>query len=242
MSIQQKQCAIKGCTSNFDHLRKGYCQKHYESLKKYGDPMFITNRRNNRPKRCKVEGCNKLGYKDSKGERTRYPKGYCQTHYARLYNHGTLEVSIIRRDSESHGRSGTKQYIAWQTMIRRCYDKRHKSYTSYGARGIRVCDRWLYSFSNFLEDMGERPDGMTLDRIDPNGNYEPSNCRWATNKEQANNRTNSRLLTVDGVTKTVTEWAEYSDVTAGQIARRVKSGWSHKDAVFKPRLRARKSS
>lgn len=91
-----------------------------------------------------------------------------------------------------HGMSNTPTYRSWITMHWRCYDPRDASWISYGRRGITVCQRWNRyeggSFLNFLEDMGERPDGMTLDRINGDGNYEPSNCRWATLAEQAANR------------------------------------------------------
>jgi hypothetical protein len=78
-------------------------------------------------------------------------------------------------------------YVTWSSMLQRCRYSRHKSFKDYGGRGISVCDRW-FTFSNFLNDMGERPAGRTLDRINPSGNYEPSNCRWATPSEQANNK------------------------------------------------------
>lgn len=82
-------------------------------------------------------------------------------------------------------------YNSWDNMIGRCYRKSQPDYDSYGGRGITVCDRWRNSYKDFLSDMGERPEGTTIDRIDTDGNYEPNNCRWSTNEEQQNNKRNS---------------------------------------------------
>jgi len=101
-------------------------------------------------------------------------------------------------------------YTSWAAMIERCGRSSHVHYERYGGRGISVCDRWLKSFANFYEDMGDRPIGMSLDRIDVNGNYEPSNCRWASSKTQQNNMRSNKVVLLDGVEMTV---AQHSDRT-----------------------------
>jgi hypothetical protein len=107
---------------------------------------------------------------------------------ARTYVTGHNSRAEHPRNSLRHGMFGTPTYRSWLHMKERCTNSRCHAYASYGGRGITVCERWSASFENFLADMGKRPDGKTLDRIDNDGNYEPSNCRWATASEQRRNQ------------------------------------------------------
>jgi hypothetical protein len=121
----------------------------------------------------------------------------------------------------------------YRNMMSRCYNPNATGYEYYGGRGITVCDRWKESFENFLEDMGPRPDNMTLDRIEVNGNYEKSNCRWATNEEQGNNRTNNTVIEYLGEKKTIEQWSEILNIKANTITYRLLREWSVAECLEK---------
>lgn len=118
----------------------------------------------------------------------------------------------------------TKTYTAWTQMLSRCNDKDRKNYVNYGGRGITVCERW-HTFANFLEDMGESPVGLSLDRKDNSRGYCKENCRWATRVEQNNNKRDNVLITHNGITKTQTQWAEEIGVSRETMHWRRKKGW-----------------
>jgi hypothetical protein len=129
-----------------------------------------------------------------------------------------------------HGKSYDRVHKIWDGMLQRCTNPKQKGFHRYGGRGITVCDRWR-SFENFLADMGEPPQGTSLDRINNDGNYEPSNCRWATAEEQANNRRNNRILTMDGRSLTVSQWSRLLKIGEGGIRHRLRSGMSDAQAL-----------
>lgn len=134
---------------------------------------------------------------------------------------GCLKIEITSKAKTTHGKSKTLGYYTWGTMIARCTNPKNYKYPMYGGRGITVCESWLESFANFSVDMGDKPAGKTLDRIDVNGNYEPSNCRWASPKEQANNTRRNRVLTLNGESLTLTQWSERLGVSPSTLHQRI---------------------
>ena len=140
----------------------------------------------------------------------------------------------LRRVHGACGPTGnTPEYTSWNAMMTRCFNENAFGYHRYGGRGITVCDRWK-NFASFLEDMGMRPEGTSLDRIDPNGNYTPDNCRWATRDVQNVNKVNSVYLTVGDDTRPLTHWASDLGCAPGVITSRVKRGWPIEKAVLTP--------
>lgn len=139
----------------------------------------------------------------------------------------------MSRRNTTHGQSGTRLYYIYDNMIKRCYDASSEKYKSYGERGITVCDEWLHSREAFFKwaNASGYKDNLTLDRIDVNGSYSPSNCRWATAKVQANNRRSNRVLTLNGESHTVAEWADILGVNASTIYGRIYRGLNAEQAL-----------
>ena len=130
---------------------------------------------------------------------------------------------------KTHGQSGSPEHVTWKAMLARC-----KSHPRYQGRGITVCDRWL-TFENFFADMGPKPSlAHSIERINNEGNYEPDNCQWATPKEQSRNKRNNRLLTFQGQTKCVGDWAEETGIHYQTLTSRLNHGWSVEQALTAP--------
>lgn len=133
---------------------------------------------------------------------------------------GCLMKDEASKRMKTHGMSKTPTWYSWNAMVRRCTDESFEPYKRYGARGIKVCDSWM-KFENFLADMGERPEGTTLDRRDNDKGYEPGNCRWATSEEQSNNRGDYNVkVERDGASVTVAQLAEIDGVSLSEAYRR----------------------
>lgn len=150
---------------------------------------------------------------------------------------GCYKAEFCKENFTTHGLEHTRIYQTWVNMLARCFDDKNISYTRYGGRGITVCNEWKDDVQSFYEwslANGYRDD-LTIDRIDANGNYEPNNCRWITIKEQANNRRSNILVTYNGKTQTMKQWACDVGIPYQVVWQRMqKLGWSAEKALTKP--------
>jgi len=133
---------------------------------------------------------------------------------------------------QTHGLCRTRAYSIWADMKKRCSNPKHAFWMYYGGKGISVCQKWQ-RFEGFFEDMGQPPEGLSLDRIDGSLGYYPENCRWATAQEQSRNRSNRRVVRALGNELSVVEWAEKLGINESTIRARLNKGWSDHDAVTK---------
>lgn len=146
---------------------------------------------------------------------------------------GCLQRDKARTLHTTHGMSNTPEWRVWRAMRERC---RIRPHPRYGGRGINVCDRWFNSFADFIADMGRRPTPKhTLERINGEGHYEPSNCKWATWVEQNNNKTGIRKVTINGEADTIANWCRRLGINRDTVSNRIHNlGWSYEDALTKP--------
>ncbi len=144
-----------------------------------------------------------------------------------------IETTIKRSTKHGHATGGiiTPTYHSWVGMIARCTNPKNSHYPSYGGRGIKVHEPW-FTFANFLADMGEKPPGTSLERINNDGDYYPNNCQWATLKRQSRNKRNNKLLTWQGKTQTVAAWAEELHISQSTISYRVNHGYSDEECLI----------
>lgn len=144
----------------------------------------------------------------------------CNLNFGQTNSCGCLKEQT--KSNFRHGGCGTREYAIWKGLTKRCYNPKAVHYHNYGGRGIKVCSRWRNSFENFLADMGKCPKGKSIDRFpDKDGDYKPSNCRWATHTEQARNRRNNFLIEYRGETKCLQEWAEIFGLKSMLLRRRL---------------------
>lgn len=147
---------------------------------------------------------------------------------------GCLRAELSSKRRRTHGESNrTPEYIAWLAMVSRCTNKNRSAYKNYGGRGIKVCARWRKSFTSFLRDMGRRPSRLhSLDRFpDQNGNYCASNCRWATRRQQMQNKRDNHLLLFRGERLCLAVWGRRIGIGGQGIAYRLAHGWTLKRAL-----------
>ena len=145
---------------------------------------------------------------------------------------GCIVAEVNKQRSGTHGKKKTPEYSTWARMKDRCNNPKNDKFKHYGGRGIKVCERWMESFADFLADMGPRPSkDHSIDRRDVNGNYCPENCEWATREQQMRSRRTTQHFTVDGVTKTLAEWSRETGIKSRTITGRIAYGWTVADAI-----------
>lgn len=156
----------------------------------------------------------------------------------REYNQGVADAN--RKRTKHGGAVGAREnkgnplYKLWSAMKDRCSNPNSKHYHRYGGRGITLCDAWAADYATFVYDIGKRPRGMTLERIDNNGNYDPTNVKWATRVEQANNRTTNVLVTHEGLTMSLADWARRKGWKYGLLGSRWKKGLRGEELLAPP--------
>ncbi len=199
--------------------------------RKFGMLTVIERRGSNSQKSalwlCECECGNK---KVIDGHELRRGRVSCGCYHDKLASQRAVERNF------KHGHRKERIYRIWTGIKTRCNNPNDVTYKRYGGRGIKVCDEWLNNFQAFYDwaMANGYSDDLTIDRINTNGNYEPSNCRWSTQKEQQNNKRNNRLITYNGQTKTIMQWSQEIGIKHATLLRRIDKGWSVERALNTP--------
>lgn len=168
---------------------------------------------------------------------------------AHALNTGTLSCGCLRKEvaaarmksaAKTHGASKTSWYEIWAGMMKRCYNPKTERWPSYGGKGVSVCQRWHDPW-NFFADMGERPPGTSIDRIDPSGDYEPPNCRWADARAQGNNTTRNHWIEFNGIKDTIAGWERRTGISGPTIRKRLEE-WSIERTLTTPPITGAKKA
>lgn len=157
-------------------------------------------------------------------------------YYGKTKSCGCYNKEVASKRMTIHGKSYTRIHKIWDNMKARCYNQKNNRYQYYGGKGITVCDEWKNSFEEFYiwAMKNGYTDELTIDRKDINKKYEPDNCRWITNEEQANNKSNNRFITFKGQTHTLAQWEKITNIKRETIARRISLGWNIEKALTEP--------
>ena len=163
----------------------------------------------------------------------------CRCDCSNIKRYTTSNLNIVKgcgKCKGKHNSSKTKLYRTYYRIKNRCYNKKFPNYEIYGGRGIKMCNEWLNDFTKFKDWALKNgyKEGLSIDRINVNGNYEPSNCRWVTMLEQANNKRNNLFFTINGITKTQAQWCKEYNIPVTNVRRRLNSGWSIEKALMTP--------
>lgn len=198
-----------------------------------------------KPQHQRGKFCSKICYTQFQRDRNHRVSrvcGYCSESFAikrgaarRGQGKFCSRSCVTANTNYRHGLYHSPEYRCWWGMKHRCLYPNEVGYKNYGARGIKICDRWLNSFLTFYADMGPRPSpAHSIERLDTNANYEPANCVWATDTEQGRNRRNNRLITYNGETACMIVWSERTGISYSALKFRLKRGWSIEDALTQP--------
>jgi hypothetical protein len=148
---------------------------------------------------------------------------------------GCFQRQRAKESNTRHGLTGTAELFTWNAMLDRCYDPKNKSYERYGGRGIKVCERWLNSAEVFVQDMGLRPSAeYSIERLNNDGDYEPSNCKWATRYEQSRNRRSCRFVEYNGERLNLLDMAKKYNIKRATLTQRLDAGWPVEKALLTP--------